>query len=980
MKPFLQQVAEIYIANEAIRITDYCFVFPNKRSGKFFAKHLRQASGTTSVQPAITTISDFVLNFSQGVEASRMEQLFILYGIYSKILMQSGDNGDLSFDRFQYWGDIILSDFNDVDRYLVDARELFKNIKDLKEISSNFLTEEQLKVIEEFWGEKRNPEVLKHFWNHTSHNEEGSEIKSKFTRLWEVLYKLYTEFNICLANKDLTYNGRAYRQASENISLMEAHEFPYKRYIFVGFNLLSASEIKIFESMVKLGIGDFYWDTASPTFSESANSAIKFLKRYENRFKSLYNLPEPKIKTFPITKIIGIPSNTGQVKKVGDILTQIRTKGELDTPDNAVKTAIVLPDEQLFIPLLHSISPEIGNINVTMGYPLRHTPVASLISNIVSMQIRSTILHGELHYFFYDILKALSHPLIRNIAPTEADAITSNINNYRRYNLSAKELSESYPSLAPLFTPVKGGEIDSVTTYINNLLDILSIKLNDSRQIEIGFIKEYKQAVATLNHLCHNYNIEMKESTFFHLVERLVGSESVNFVGEPLKGVQIMGVLETRALDFDNVIICSMNERIFPRKHYSSSFIPNNLRRGYGMSTLDFQESIYAYYFYRLISRANAIYLLYDSNNNSRRSGEMSRYLYQLKYLFPHEKLSIAQLSYPLIAPDLRTLSITKDEKIMEILNRYRTYNSGRSLSPSAIDKYIHCPLQFYLSYVRGYFIDDDIKTYMDEGTYGTIVHEVAEKIYKHIISQKQSRRIENADLDAIIKNHSFIERMITRSVNYYFTKNKDIDSELIGENRILARMMSIFIKQLLRHDKKITPFEFVDGEYKFDVSLPLSNELSINLCGSIDRVDRIDIDSECPSIRLIDYKTGSDVTKISSWDRIFVTGDQNHQKSILQLFLYANAYTLHEHKKGNNITEPVMPMVYKFRDIGAGKQCELMSIAKEPVLDFRDFNDEFIEGLKIKMSELYNPDVPFTPTPDKKACKYCKFTQICDR
>lgn len=993
MKPFLSQVAQIYNEHERENMLDYCFVFPNKRSGMFFSKYLTESNADVAFQPAITTISDLVLDFTDGVEASRMEQLFILYTLYQRIVKRRDWGSDgVDFDRFQYWGDVILSDFSDVDRYMVDPSQLFKNIKDLREISSNFLTEEQIDVIKEYWEEGGSMTAIEEFWNHTPADDtDDDQVSTGFIRLWQVLHELYSDFREQLRRLGLTYSGMAYRDAADALKEAERHELPYSRYIFIGFNLLSTSEIKIFERLQRLGCADFYWDYASPAFKDKNHRATRFLSRNMARFKPLYNLPEPTVEHYPSTDIIGVPSNIGQVKMAGEILKKLKTEGHIDSEEQALKTAIVLPDEDLFIPLLHSIPPEIDNVNITMGYPLRHTPVAALISNIISMQMRARRLHGEIHFYFEDIFTVLSHPLIRSIAPDDALAIIDDINQNRRYNIPAIEITRSYPKLSSIFTPVhdskNANEVFGYTIeLLNRLKDGLESIGNDA--VEIGFVARYIEAVQTLQDLSGRYSVTMSDTTFFHLMEKLVGSESVSFIGEPLKGVQIMGVLETRALDFDNVIMLSMNERVFPRKHYAKTFIPNALRHGYGMSTIDYQESIYSYYFYRLITRAKNIHLIYDTRTGGLKGGEMSRYLYQLLHLYPHDKLRHHLLSYAMKSVEPRVVEAVKTPEVMEILNRYRDsrFIDEKYFSPTSIDHYIQCPLQFYLAYIRQYNIEDDLKIYMDEGTYGTIIHEVAQNIYETIRREKNGEgstekvRVTSADLDRFVNEEHLLQRMVTQSINKNYSKEKNLDTPLSGENKIIGIMMMTFIKRLIDHDKKFTPFNFIAAEKRFKVALPLTEGLTINLKGSIDRIDEINIDNEGPNItRLIDYKTGSDKPVISKWEQIFETGNTGHQKSVLQLMLYANAY------KADSVIpddkNPIMPVVYKLKDIGRGdKPCGPITIARCSVTDYQDFNDEFIEGLTKRMEELFDPEIPFKATPDKKACRYCKFTQICAR
>lgn len=366
----------------------------------------------------------------------------------------------------------------------------------------------------------------------------------------------------------------------------------------------------------------------------------------------------------------------------------------------------------------------------------------------------------------------------------------------------------------------------------------------------------------------------------------------------------------------------------------------------------------------------------------------MSRYLYQLMHLFRHDNMRQHLLSYEMKSAEPRVVEAVKTPEIMDILNRYRDprFIEEKYFSPTSIDHYIQCPLQFYLAYIKQYNIDDELKIYMDEGTYGSIIHEVAQKIYENIRTEKNGDgstdkvTVTAADLDRFIDAEHLLQQMITRSINHNYAKENNLDTPLVGENKIIGIMMMTFIKRLISHDKKFTPFNFIAAEKRFTASLPVSDSLTINIKGSIDRIDEINIDNDgSPVTRLIDYKTGADKTVISKWEQIFDTGNTGHQKSVLQLMLYANAYQADPDIPDDN--NPIMPVVYRLKDIGRGdKVCGPVTIAKRSVDDYRDFNDEFLEGLAKRMEELFDPSVPFKATPDKNACRYCKFTQICAR
>lgn len=955
-------------------MVDYCFVFPNKRSGLFFANYLRRYSGAASLQPQLTTINEMVMDLTDGVEANRLELLFALYNVYRELMYERGrEESIVEFDRFQYWGDVIINDFNDVDRYMVDPAQLFRNIKDLKDIQSNYLTPEQVEVIREYWGDVIQPDDVDQFWQHIRHGK-NDPVSERFLRLWHMLLELYQRFNQRLTQLGLTYNGHAYREAVERLKEMSAEEMPYCRYIFVGFNVLSTSEIRIFEILQRRGIADFYWDYASPAFSNTSNKATRFLHEYVKRFKSIYPVADRPIEHFGEIFIEGIPSNVGQAKRAGEILRQLY-EGRAPSDAEAMRTAVVLPDEQLLIPMLHAIPEQIQDVNVTMGFPLRHTPVAALMSSIVLMQSKARTLHGNRAYYFEHVFGVLSHPLLRSIAADTCQAMVDEINTRHIYNLDSDYAVRTWPELAPVFAPVyEPWNPEQVYDYAERLgawlfEQMTALKADD---VALGFVQRYREGVARLRFLSGLYSITMSEKTFFHLLERSMAGESVNFVGEPLKGLQVMGVLETRALDFDTIIMPSMNERIFPRKHYAPTFIPNNLRRAYGMATIEFQESIFAYYFYRLLSRAKRVYLLYDTRSAGIKSGEMSRYLYQLRHLYQNERVKAVSRSYKAKSVEPRNIVIRKSDDDMERLGVYLNPSSGRYLSPSAIDSYVKCPLHFYLEYVKNYRVDNDLCDFMDEGTYGDVFHEVAQRLYQaRVRPEDGGAYITERVLEDMIKDNVAIEREVTRSINdHYLKRGPECYDKLVGEDLILGQMMVKFVQKMFDREKALAPYTFVCAEQSYACQLPLAPGLSINLKGKIDRVDRM----PDGTMRLADYKTGADSLRIKSMEQMFVTGDPNHEKCFLQLFLYANAYARSMGYEGS-----IRPMIYPIRRLSTEALTPL-KIDKDEVLDIRDFNTEFLEGLAGKMRELFDREQPFYSTPEKKACQYCKFTTICDR
>lgn len=972
MTPFLQQVAEVYATKEPDSLSDCCFVFPNKRSASFFAHFLQQAIGDKPVfMPAITNISEFVASLSDRQEASRYDQLFTLFDEYRKI-----PGVEVEFDQFLFWGEMLLSDFNDVDRYLVDPDALFINVKRLREISSNFLTEEQIDVIRRFWGEDRTRETVDRFWKHI--DQEGNKPQQqKFILLWEVLQPLYHAYRRRLASEGLATSGMLYRDAVDALSPASDTALPYQKYIFVGFNVLSTAEIKIFQSLQRREMADFYWDYNSPALRMKDSRAARFITRNIKEFPSHYSLPEPEIEALPEINILGIPSNIGQVKAAGNVIRRWVEENKISDATNAIDTAVVLPDESLFVPMIHSIPDCIEKINVTMGYPMKLSPMATLLRNIVSLQLRSRLRAGDRVYFYEDVNTLLTSSAIRSIDREGCDRLEEIVRKNRLFTIPSQTIIETIPALLPIFTPISdNANVESVHAYISSLCDFLSHTIAADDKIQLRFVESYREATDNLFEAARRFKISMADTSFFKLIERAIASDTVRFVGEPLCGLQVMGVLETRALDFKNIIMLSMNERIFPRRHYTRSFIPDALRHGYGMATTDFQESIFAYYFYRLIARAENVTLIYDARTvGGNRSNEMSRYLAQLLYFYGgndnyrithHQKIYNAQRFSP------SPISITKNDHVKSLLNEFKAGGS-KILSASALNTYINCPLNFYLQYVEGFNADNELTDYIDSSTYGSIVHDVAQKIYESIQDESHSPvTITESMLSPLTRTEDItLDRLITRSINEKFNRFKQerLDEPLLGESLVLGKVIRAALTAMLRADIARCPFTFIAAEKEITGVLEINPGLTINVKQIIDRIDKTG-----DMMRFVDYKTGLDTLSSPSVDQLFNGEAPNRAKAIMQLLMYCHIYNTLQHSD-----HPIEPIIYKFLAI-PGKGVEKLKINRQEIGDYHSVRDEFVELLYNKIEEIFDENKKFEQTNNEHNCTFCQFKSLCGK
>lgn len=986
-EPFLKRVAEAYMTNEPGHISRMCFVFPNKRSSAFFSHYLRQFMKAPALMPEMLTISELIGELAPCAEASRLDMLFTLYTEYRKLAKAE----DVGFDRFIYWGDMLIRDFDDVDRYLVDPAALFVNVKRFREIRSNYLTPRQLEIISRYWdGVEDYTEGVDRFWQHI--DEKASSTKDRFIKLWEILLPLYEAYNKALESRNLSSPGHLYRLAVDTLKENDGPIGEFERIIFVGFNVLSASELELFRTIDARGIGDYYWDMIDPVFRESGdiiNKALRFVSRNAALFKSRYDIDRNMASSSPHVHIIGVPSRIGQAKAVAERLDKIASDGETD-PSAAIDTAVILPDENLFLPLIGSIPDKFAPINVTMGYPMKRTPVATFIKALVSMHVRARKSSDRWYYFYEDLASVVSNSLPQGVASSECKQILQQIRKERRFMVDAEMLCNNYPSLRQLFLAVDpSGGMKAAVSYIRGLLSWLkegvnAIKSSRDAKIQLEFINGYSYALDMLEASAAHYCVEYDAITAFRLIERSVGSEQITMKGDPLRGLQIMGVLESRALDFKNIIMPSMNERIFPKRIYTRSFIPEALRKAYRMSTAEHQESIFAYYFYRLVSHASDVTLLYDSRTIGLHSSEMSRFLIQLLYSFGNKiKITHHALAYNTAAFVPSKAEVVKDERIMAKLREFlippvTPDSKCRCLSASSINTYIDCPLQFYLRYVEGFDVVDDVDEYISASMFGTIVHAVMERLYL-TASEKGTLPVTVTELHikrwlsaADTTIHDLTKQVIAEK---YLKEEAKRPNAFDGEPGLMGSMIEKMVRSILSKEVAITPFEIIATEHKICGQMELAPGLYINVTGSIDRVDRVN-----GQLRIVDYKTGEDELSTPSISSAFDPAQKKRQKAFVQIFFYCQAYSA---AQPNKASEPIKPMIYSIKNVysqgleplkaGEGKN-------KVDIEDYRTYAEDYKTNMAAVIQSLFDPNVNFSSTaaPDNHVCKYCNFKSVC--
>ncbi len=1001
-KKFLEQVADYYIGKNE-DLSNLIMVFPNRRSAMFMRKYMKDAMTRTGFLPRMMSITYFTQQLNSTTLAAPNELVFILYKVYCRVLIRHKKADQIpDFDNFYFWGSILLNDFNDVDAYLADAADLFTNIKRLKEIKAHYLTPEQKEVIEFLWGEQFAVEDDSIFWEHIRHEENQDEEmpSSKFLNLWEILYELYADFKDELLRQDppLAYSGMQSRYACEKTKDMGKEDFRGRRYAFVGFNVLSLARIQIFKKLQSLGIAEFFWDTASPYLLNTDGSPtiagrqiIPLSKRFAT--PADFRLEELRKRDADI-EIISVPSNVGQTKVTSEIIggwaeewTRDSSKSMVDEK-HLINTAIVMADENLLVPMLYSVPDRIPTINVTMGVSYRSTPFAALMSAIISMHLRAYKVRESFHYFYQDVMDVISHPHIQMIAPEDVENIKDRIMKEHIFNISAEILMTDYPVIAFIFQPItEGNKIDDVKSYIESLITNLTDRLRKATGItsdrgfhELDILHGYADEVNALCNLMKKYDIGIREHTFLQMIERTLQTKPISFAGEPLKGMQLMGVMDTRALDFDNIVMMSLNERIFPKRTHNPSLISMNLRSFYGLPTQEQEESSYAYQFYRLISRAGRVRLLYDSRTSGISSGERSRYLSQLVYLNKDSHVSVRNVEMKAETEEIGEVVITKTPKVMDELHRFLPGGNLR-FSASAFKTYFQCPVRFYFEYVKNLRIYEETVDYIDAASYGTVTHRVVQELYRPYapVKGEPDRPITSSDLESMINSDIELLAMEILDKEYYRERYKGRLNRMPGEGKVLSILIAKYVRKMLAIEKDWAsrePYTFLANEYcdKTVFQWRVSDKYTINFRMSIDRVDRLQgaPGSEEEVLRFIDFKTGDDDLSCKDMDSML----SNHKKSaIFQLLLYCYAYADLFGYKGK-----IRPMIYKFQTI-ATDGIQSLKVGRKEIIDYRQADEfDFMERFREKVDEIFDPEIPFRQTANLENCKYCAFKQICGR
>jgi hypothetical protein len=961
---FLSALADYYFNKYGTSISDFCFVFPSRRAGIFFRNHLATLSQKPLWSPSVLTINEFVEKLTRQVPADSITLIFKLYDVYCQV-----NESPLSFDEFLPWGEMLLSDFDDIDKYLADAAHLFSNLMSLKELEGDFtfLSDEQVEAIRTFWS-SFNPDRL-------------SEHQKKFIKNWESLLPLYLGFREKLRNEKIAYSGMMMRDLAVAIRQKDDITIEWPKVIFAGFFVLTPAEKLLFKYLKDQKKGMFFWDYSSWLMQEFSDSqshlpihlpfrdAAVFLRENITSFPvpDDWNLPLNGV--LPEIEITGVASQTEQLRLVSSFLQNInRDVSQPASDTQALDTAVILTDENMLIPVLHAIPPQFDKINVTLGYPLKNTPIYSLIGAIIQLQrnARKTR-EGKTWFYFRDVLPVIQHQYIAAIAPDEAAKIKHHMLARNSIYVQADELC-----ISDYFTAVfqKIEVSTQIPAYIEKVLfnTYHLVKQNVQSYFEQEFVFALYKSVVKLGDLLQKLDSSIQPQTWLKLFKRLTENQSVAFKGEPLSGLQVMGILETRAIDFENLVILNMNEGVFPKDSAPNTFIPYNLRKGFGLPTIEHQDAIFSYYFFRLIHRAKKIQLVFNSSSQGTQSGEMSRYLYQLIYEHPVQpvlKTAVEQVQL------FRTPQV-EAPKTDEVMEKLRALSTGeKALSPSAISTFIDCEMRFYYKYICKIDEPDEITEDLDARIFGILFHHAMETIYKPLIN----RQLSIDELEKVANDKVLIDSVLRDAFRKHFSElslRDDEFEELQGKNILVFEVLKRYIRQVILNEKQHLPLVIKGLEIRATMPFTLENGITLQLGGIIDRVD----DSK-GTIRVLDYKTGSGKDQVAQLSDLFDPDKHKDVKAIFQTLLYCTVLSETSYA-GRQVAPTVMWMKKLF--ISHDYSLKIGQRAAKSTLLLNDVKEEFQMLLGQLLIHLYDENEPFKQTAKDDKCKFCTYKVLCNK
>lgn len=959
MESFLKLVAADLYKHTEGNLAHTAVVFPNKRAGLFFNEYLAQESDSPIWSPAYVSISELFRSLSPWEVGDPVKLVCELYKIFRRETQSTE-----TLDDFYFWGEMLISDFDDADKNRVDTDKLFSNLQDLRNIMDDytFIDDEQEEAIRQF------------FQNFSI--ERRTALKERFISLWNVLGNIYKGFRESLASQNIAYEGMMYRHVIEHL---DVDKLPYEKYIFVGFNVLNKVEHTLFTQLKDAGKAVFYWDYDEFYMKENrqavTHEAGEFIRRNLRDFPSplsgelFKNLSKPKEVHY-----IASSTENAQARYLPQWI-----RNNLTTPEK--ETAVVLCNEALLQPVLHSLPAEVKHVNITMGFPLSQTPVYSFLIALLELHTHGFNFKSG-RYTFQSVVTLLKHPYTRQLTG-QAELLEKELTRNNRFYPLPGELGKD-EFLTRLFTPLSGN-LNLCIRLSETLQQVASIYQANTSGTEDtdAFNQLYREslfkAYTTINRfrtLIEKDELTVQSETFRRLLVKVLSATNIPFHGEPAIGMQVMGVLETRNLDFRHLVLLSVNEGQLPKSGGDSSFIPYNLRKAFGMTTIEHKIAVYAYYFYRLLQRAERITLMYNTSSDGLNRGEWSRFMLQFLIEWPHP---ITRQFLEAGQSPQGTSPITV-EKTPDVMRRMQSLfdvraNPKAKFSPSALNYYLDCPLKFYYRYVAGLSAPDEVSAEIDSATFGSIFHYAAEHIYKDLTTH--GKVINKEALETLLRNEVKLQDYVdTAFKKLFFNVPQNEKPEYNGVQLINSAVIARYLKQLLQNDLRYAPFTFIASEMEVDEPIDIQTPKGViksRIGGIIDRMD-----SKDGTLRIVDYKTGGDADTPPHVESLFIP-DKKRSNYVFQTFLYAAIMCrkqptmkiapalLYIHRAATETYSPVIQM-------GEPRK------PKEAVEDFSKYEKEYRERLQGLLEEIFNPEKSFAQTEIIEKCTYCDFKALCKR
>lgn len=959
MESFLKLVAADLYKHTEGNLAHTAVVFPNKRAGLFFNEYLAQESESPIWSPAYVSISELFRSLSPWEVGDPVKLVCELYKIFRRETQSTE-----TLDDFYFWGEMLISDFDDADKNKVDTDKLFSNLQDLRNIMDDytFIDDEQEEAIRQF------------FQNFSI--ERRTALKERFISLWDVLGNIYKGFRESLASQNIAYEGMMYRHVIEHL---DVDKLPYEKYVFVGFNVLNKVEHTLFTQLKDVGKAVFYWDYDEFYMKENrqavTHEAGEFIRRNLRDFPSplsgelFKNLSKPKEVHY-----IASSTENAQARYLPQWI-----RNNLTTPEK--ETAVVLCNEALLQPVLHSLPAEVKHVNITMGFPLSQTPVYSFLIALLELHTHGFNFKSG-RYTFQSVVTLLKHPYTRQLTG-QAELLEKELTQNNRFYPLPGELGKD-EFLTRLFTPLSGNlnlciRLSETLQQVAGIYQANTSGTEDTDAFNQLYRESLFKAYTTINRfrtLIEEDELTVQSETFRRLLVKVLSATNIPFHGEPAIGMQVMGVLETRNLDFRHLVLLSVNEGQLPKSGGDSSFIPYNLRKAFGMTTIEHKIAVYAYYFYRLLQRAERITLMYNTSSDGLNRGEWSRFMLQFLIEWPHP---ITRQFLEAGQSPQGTSPITV-EKTPDVMRRMQSLfdvraNPKAKFSPSALNYYLDCPLKFYYRYVAGLSAPDEVSAEIDSATFGSIFHYAAEHIYKDLTTH--GKVINKEALETLLRNEVKLQDYVdTAFKKLFFNVPQNEKPEYNGVQLINSAVIARYLKQLLQNDLRYAPFTFIASEMEVDEPIDIQTPKGViksRIGGIIDRMD-----SKDGTLRIVDYKTGGDADTPPHVESLFIP-DKKRSNYVFQTFLYAAIMCrkqptmkiapalLYIHRAATETYSPVIQM-------GEPRK------PKEAVEDFSKYEKEYRERLQGLLEEIFNPEKSFAQTEIIEKCTYCDFKALCKR